>query len=59
MLDVVYSEFVTPQAGDEWRAAMRARAESTRERVRATPVGHQHQGPHLARAPRPLATWIR
>ncbi len=30
MLDVVYSEFATPQAGDEWRGAMRARAESTR-----------------------------
>jgi len=30
MLDVVYSEFSTPQAGDEWRPAMRARAESTR-----------------------------
>ncbi len=30
MLDVVYSEFSTPRAGDEWRAAMRARAESTR-----------------------------
>jgi len=30
MLDVVYSEFSTPQAGDEWRAAMKVRAESTR-----------------------------
>lgn len=30
MLDVVYSEFATPRAGDEWRAAMHARAESTR-----------------------------
>lgn len=30
MLDVVYSEFSTPHAGDEWRAAMRDRAESTR-----------------------------
>ncbi|MBX3099467.1 MAG: TetR/AcrR family transcriptional regulator [Salinibacterium sp.] len=30
MLDIVHSEFVTPQAGDEWRSAMRARAESTR-----------------------------
>lgn len=30
MLDVVYSEFVTPKAGDEWRSAMQARAESTR-----------------------------
>jgi len=30
MLDVVYLEFATPRAGDEWRAAMRARAESTR-----------------------------
>jgi AcrR family transcriptional regulator len=30
MLDVVYSEFSTPRAGDAWRAAMRARAESTR-----------------------------
>ena len=30
MLDVVYSEFSTPHAGDEWRTAMRDRAESTR-----------------------------
>ncbi len=30
MLDVVYSEFATPKAGDEWRAAMQARAVSTR-----------------------------
>lgn len=30
MLDVVYSEFATPKAGDEWRSAMQARAESTR-----------------------------
>jgi AcrR family transcriptional regulator len=30
MLDVVYGEFATPRAGDEWRAAMRERAESTR-----------------------------
>jgi hypothetical protein len=30
MLDVVYSEFSTPRAGDEWRPAMRERAESTR-----------------------------
>jgi AcrR family transcriptional regulator len=30
MLDVVHSEFSTPRAGDEWRPAMRARAESTR-----------------------------
>ena len=30
MLDVVYSEFSTPRAGDEWRTAMRDRAESTR-----------------------------
>jgi len=30
MLDVVYSEFATPQAGDEWRSAMHTRAESTR-----------------------------
>jgi AcrR family transcriptional regulator len=30
MLDAVYSEFSTPRAGDEWRPAMRARAESTR-----------------------------
>ncbi|MCU1441602.1 MAG: TetR family transcriptional regulator [Rhodoglobus sp.] len=30
MLDMVYSEFVTPRAGDEWRPAMRERAESTR-----------------------------
>jgi len=30
MLDVVYSEFATPEAGDEWRSAMLARAESTR-----------------------------
>ena len=32
MLDVVYSEFSTPRAGDEWRTAMRDRAESTRRR---------------------------
>lgn len=31
MLDVVYSEFSTPREGDEWRPAMHARAESTRE----------------------------
>jgi AcrR family transcriptional regulator len=31
MLDVVYSEFSTPRAGDPWRAAMRERAESTRD----------------------------
>jgi AcrR family transcriptional regulator len=30
MLDVVYSEYATPRAGDEWRTAMRTRAESTR-----------------------------
>ncbi|GAA0992260.1 TetR/AcrR family transcriptional regulator C-terminal domain-containing protein [Subtercola frigoramans] len=30
MLDVVYSEFSTPRAGDPWRPAMRTRAESTR-----------------------------
>lgn len=30
MLDVVYSEFSTPRAGDEWRPAMQQRAESTR-----------------------------
>jgi len=30
MLDIVNSEFATPQAGDEWRSAMRERAESTR-----------------------------
>jgi len=30
MLDVVYSEFSTPQAGDQWREAMKLRAESTR-----------------------------
>jgi AcrR family transcriptional regulator len=30
MLDVVYSEYATPRAGDEWRSAMRTRAESTR-----------------------------
>lgn len=30
MLDVVYSEFSTPRAGDEWRTAMRDRAESMR-----------------------------
>jgi len=30
MLDVVYSEFSTPRAGDQWRTAMRDRAESTR-----------------------------
>ena len=30
MLDVVHSEFATPSAGDEWRAAMRKRAGSTR-----------------------------
>ena len=30
MLDVVYSEFSTPRAGDEWRTAMRGRAESMR-----------------------------
>jgi len=30
MLDVVYSEFATPRAGDQWRTAMRQRAESTR-----------------------------
>ena len=31
MLDLVHSEFSTPRAGEEWRTAMRARAESTRE----------------------------
>jgi len=30
MLDIVYSEFSTPRAGDEWREAMRLRASSTR-----------------------------
>jgi AcrR family transcriptional regulator len=30
MLDVVYSEFATPKAGDEWRRAMQERAASTR-----------------------------
>lgn len=30
MLDAVYAEFATPGAGEEWRAAMRERAESTR-----------------------------
>lgn len=30
MLDAVYSEYFTPRAGDEWRPAMHARAESTR-----------------------------
>ena len=30
MLDVVYSEFATPRAGDDWRTAMRTRAESAR-----------------------------
>ncbi len=30
MLDVVYSEFATPRAGDEWRTAMRERALSMR-----------------------------
>ena len=30
MLDVVYSEFATPRAGDEWRTAMHDRAKSTR-----------------------------
>jgi AcrR family transcriptional regulator len=30
MLDVVYSEFSTPRAGDEWRSAMQERAESMR-----------------------------
>ncbi len=30
MLDVVNSEFATPRAGDEWRTAMRERAESMR-----------------------------
>ena len=30
MLDRIYAEFSTPRAGDEWRPAMRARAESTR-----------------------------
>jgi AcrR family transcriptional regulator len=30
MLDLVYSEFATPRAGEDWRPAMRARAESTR-----------------------------
>jgi len=30
MLDIVHSEFATPKAGDEWRSAMRERAESTR-----------------------------
>ncbi len=30
MLDVVYSEFATPRAGDEWRPAMRERALSMR-----------------------------
>lgn len=30
MLDVVYSEFATPRAGDEWRPAMQERAHSTR-----------------------------
>lgn len=30
MLDIVNSEFAAPQAGDEWRSAMRERADSTR-----------------------------
>lgn len=30
MLDVVYGEFFTPRSGDEWRSAMRDRADSTR-----------------------------
>jgi AcrR family transcriptional regulator len=30
MLDVAYSQFSTPRAGDAWRTAMHARAESTR-----------------------------
>jgi len=30
MLDVVYSEFATPKAGDEWRQALQDRAVSTR-----------------------------
>ena len=30
MLDVVYSEFETPKAGDEWRQALQDRAVSTR-----------------------------
>jgi AcrR family transcriptional regulator len=30
MLDVVYTEFSTPRAGDEWRQAMQDRARSTR-----------------------------
>jgi AcrR family transcriptional regulator len=30
MLDVVYSEFATPQAGDDWRRGLHERAESTR-----------------------------
>ena len=30
MLDLVYAKFWTPTDGDEWRAAMRRRAESTR-----------------------------
>jgi AcrR family transcriptional regulator len=30
MLDVVYTEFATPRAGDAWRPAMQERAESTR-----------------------------
>jgi AcrR family transcriptional regulator len=30
MLDAVYGEFATPQAGEEWREAMRERARSTR-----------------------------
>ena len=31
MLDVVYSEFATPRAGDAWRSAMQLRANSTRQ----------------------------
>lgn len=31
MLDVVYSEFATPKAGDEWRRGLQERATSTRE----------------------------
>jgi AcrR family transcriptional regulator len=30
MLDAVYTEFFTPQIGDQWRGAMRTRATSTR-----------------------------
>jgi AcrR family transcriptional regulator len=37
MLDLVYAEFSTPRAGDEWRSAMRARAESTRNTLAKHP----------------------